>query len=100
MAQKETWTPDQRKQWADTWSQPHMQAGLAEIERRTRVNSTPLPPGYDALVLSACEHHRSVGHREILNHIETMGDEKFIPSPLPAPFTREARGEKPPQEQK
>lgn len=76
-----------------------MQAGLAEIERRIRASITPLPPGYDALVLAAGEHHRAVGNREVLNHVEEMGKEKSVPTPLPAPFTREARGEKPPQEQ-
>jgi hypothetical protein len=94
MAKKETWTPDQRKQWADTWSQPHMVAGLAEIERRIRASTTALPPGYDALVLAAGEHHRSVGNREVLNHIEEMAADKFVPEPLPPAFTHAARGEK------
>lgn len=74
-----------------------MVAGLAEIERRIRASITPLPPGYDALVLAAGEHHRAVGNREVLNYIEEMSNEKFVPTPLPAAFTHAARGEKIPQ---
>lgn len=92
------WTNDLAKQWDATWMLPHMQAGLAELQKQCRASMIPLASGHDALVMAAAEHHRRVGQQEILDALEDMRKEITQRKPLPQPFTAESRGEKPTQE--
>ena len=95
------WTPEDSKHWASMLDHPILRKGMAIMHRRFRVTGSlqNVAPGYDMLVLAAGAHHQSVGRQEVLDMIETMGAEKNTPKPMPQPFTAEARGEKPSEEE-
>lgn len=89
------WTNDLAKQWDATLQEPHMQAGILELQRQCRAKEIPLAHGHDALVVAAAEHHRRVGQQEVLDAIEDMRKEVIKRKQLPQPWTPESRGEKP-----
>lgn len=91
------WTDGYAKAWQATWNEPHMQEGLKRLKEMAEVDPVVLGPvmGTDALVVSACEHHRKVGQSDILKCIERLNTANAVLKQLPPPFTREARGEPP-----
>lgn len=94
------WNNEMRKSWADTWDQPHMRAGLELLKSRLAPKPIPISPdsiphmeGQNTLVLAAMEHNRFLGHHQVFDLIDQIGREIKKPTQIPAPFTKEARGE-------
>lgn len=83
-----TWTPEMARALDAVLSQPIMQDFLAELKERTRVkgNAGSLPPGYDALVLSAASFNHASGQSSVLDMIEELRTERKPVKDLPPPF--------------
>jgi len=83
--------PAQMQAWAETWRQPHMQAGLRLLTAMGLPKAPVIAPGVDAIHLAALRAASNGGYFDFARNIEALKHPR--PEPAEAPVSTGSWGD-------